>query len=473
LNESLARWLYFLAQDLRGERVRAALRELRETEQWPEDRLRRLQWERLQALVGFAWENVPFYRTKWSAAGFAPGDLKTEDDWRRLPPLTREDLRDRGAELRAPRRRPGLIAATSGSSGQPVTVDRSHASWAYAHAAMFRGWGWQGLRAGDRHAYFWGVPLDPAAARTARRKDRLFNRERLNAFRIDAGSSRAFFERMRRHSARFALGYPSALAAFAREIREAGLDGRALGWRAALTTAEVLHDHQRELLEETFGARVADAYGCAEVGMAGVECESGGMHVPVEAVVVDQAPVESGAAAGAMATDAAPLRTAEGDAAELLLTDLANRNQPIIRYRVGDLVEPVHPAACCPCGRFLPLLGRVSGRAGDTLILPDGRRVNANLPSYIFKHHARQGTVHEYQFVQEPSGRVELRVVRGPNWSDSINESLASEVRSVLGLEVVLRPVDRIPRRGRAKHRDFVRSEDLEDETNAGRSGSP
>ena len=172
------------------------------------------------------------------------------------------------------------------------------------------------------------------------------------------------------------------------------------------------------------------------------------MHVPVEAVVVDIA------------------ATADGTA--LLLTDLANRNQPIVRYLVGDLTEPGPPAPSCRCGRALPLLGPILGRAGDALRLPDGRRVNANLPSYIFKHHARQGTVHEYQFIQDPDGRVELRVVRGPHWSDGVRAGLTEEVRSVLGLEVDLRTVDRIPRRGRAKHRDFVRREDLERDPDPG-----
>lgn len=170
-----------------------------------------------------------------------------------------------------------------------------------------------------------------------------------------------------------------------------------------------------------------------------------------------------------MAVDFLP--TEEGRQ-EVLLTDLSNRNQPVIRYRVGDQAEPVQPATACPCGRALPLLGRISGRAGEMLVLPDGRRVNANLPSYIFKHHAHQGTVHEYQFVQYPSGKVELRLVRGPKWSDSTRDSLGAQVRAALGLEVDLRLVDRIARRGRAKHRVFVRADELEEETWSPGTGS-
>lgn len=469
MNSSLARGLYHLAQDLRGERVGSRLRELMATERWPAGQLHELHWQRLRALVRHAWETVPWYRERWGEAGFEPGDLKSAADWDRLPCLSKDELRTAGARLLSTRRERGLAAATSGSSGQPVVVDRSHASWGYAHAAVLRGWRWHGVEAGDRYAYFWGAPLDQRGARRAGWKDRFFNRERLNAFRIDAGSAREFAGRLRRQPARFAFGYPSALAAFARELERAGIDGREFRWRVAITSAEVLHDHQRELLGRVFGCGVVDSYGCAEVGVAGFECEHGGMHVPVEAVRVDAARFDA-------------------SAPELLLTDLFNWNQPVLRYRVGDLVEPLEggsvgpveplvpaPAespdhgtpgpgtsTACPCGRALPRMGRVAGRAGDVLALPDGRQINANLPSYIFKKHGRNRTVDEYQFVQFADGRVELRVIQGPAWTDDVKTGLVEEVRTVLGLEVALRTVGRIPRRGRAKHRDFVQVSDLE-----------
>ena len=185
------------------------------------------------------------------------------------------------------------------------------------------------------------------------------------------------------------------------------------------------------------------------MGVTGFEHPEGGMRVPVESVAVDHARTESGAW-------------------EVLLTDLHNTRMPMVRYRVGDLVEPVGdpssadhwplpPGAQCA----LPLLGRIAGRAGDTLTLPDGRKLNANQPSYIFKSHGRDGRVREYQFVQFPQGRIELRIVAGPAWAPEWFERLRGEVRQVLGIDVELKLVDRFERRGRGKHRDFVKAEDL------------
>lgn len=443
----LHKFAYFAAQSWRGEPVGRVLRDIERSQHWDAERLRDLQWNRLQALIRFCWATVPHYRASWRAAGFEPGDLRDRSDWQRLPAIGKPDVQAAAGALLSEQAPAGLKAATSGSSGTPVAVERGHLSWAHAHAQVFRGWHWWGVDCGDRYAYFWGVPLAAADRAVAERKDRFFNRERISAFTLDAAHARAAHARLSRRRARFAFGYPSALTQFADEVLAQGLDGRALGWKVVITTAEVLRDAQRERIAAAFGCPVADSYGCAEIGVAGFEHPDGGMRVPVESVVVDHE------------------RTEDGQWA-ILLTDLHNFRMPMVRYRVGDLVEPPGdevgsgdwPAGPGRCA--LPVLGRVSGRAGDTLTLPDGRRLNANQPSYVFKSHGREGRVREYQFVQFTSGRIELRILPGPAWTPEWRPRLIAEVRDVLGIGVELVEVERFERRGRGKHRDFIRAEE-------------
>lgn len=442
MNPALSRFLYYTAQSFRGEPVARVVKELGASQSWDEERLNALQWERQTALVRHAFDASPFWRERLSAIGLEPAALRSRADWERIPQLEKHEVQEHGAAMHATGGPPGLAATTSGSSGTPVTVDRGHLSWAHAHANVIRGWSWHGLEVGERYAYFWGVPLDPKDQRRAEQRDRFFNRDRCSAFDLDASRATEFFEKLAAHKSHWAFGYPSALARFATLVGDLGLDGREMGWKVAITTAEVLHPHQREAIASTFGCPVADSYGCAEAGVAGFECERGGMHVPIESVVVERIP-------------------AEGGLAEVLLTDLHNLRQPLIRYRVGDLVEPVPPGTRCACGRALPLLGRLTGRAGDTLELPDGRRVNANLPSYVFKHHGKADTVREYQFVQFPEGVIELRILPGPAWREATAGELCREVREVLKVDVRLEVVERFERRGRGKHRDYVRAEEI------------
>lgn len=440
LNSTLARMLYFAAQTWRGEPVAEAMRELEASQHWPRERLLGLQWERAAALWQHASATVPYYRDQALALGLTPGAAIPRSTWEGLPVLEKSTIAQRAADLTVPRPRHAHRSATSGSSGTPVSVLRSQRAWAHHHANIFRQWHWFGLEVGDPYGYVWGLALDSEGRSQAGQKDLLFNRQRCSAFTLDAARAHAFYERLRRDPVRFLYGYPSAVTLFADELVRARLNGRALGLKVVITTAEVLKDEQRHRIAEAFGCPVADSYGCAEAGVVGIECEHGGLHQAVESVMVETRPAEDGRV-------------------ELLLTDLHNRTQPVIRYRIGDLMTPREDA--CPCGRGLPLLGRVFGRAGDTLTLPDGRRINANLPSYVFKHHGKKGTVREYQFVQFPGGRVELRILAGPAWTDDVAPALRAEVRDALGLDVALRMVERFERRGRGKHRDFVKAEDL------------
>ena len=439
MNAKIARWLYFTAQHLRGEPVQSVLEALEASQYWSRERLLAQQWQRQQALVQHAFETVPFYRQRWAPLGLGSGPL-TPDAWRRIPPLEKHELRDSGALLVSSRAPRGLKSATSGSSGTPVAVLRSHLSWAHAHANVIRGWHWHGIDVGDRYAYFWGLALDPEGRQQSALRDRFFNRERLSAFEIDSTHAREFYSALRRRPVRWGFGYPSAAANFAHEVSSLGLDGRSLGFKAVVTTSEVLKEHQREILQSTFGCPVVDSYGCAETGVTGFQCEAGSMHVPVESVVVDVEPAADGAL-------------------EVLLTDLHNYSEPVIRYRVGDFVGPAPEA--CACGRGLPLLGAIQGRAGDFLTLPDGRVVIGLLPYYIFRPHAKSGTVREYQFVEYPGGRIELRVLPGPGWREGSQAEIEGEVARGFGLPLKLRVVPSIRRIGRGKHRDFVKAEDL------------
>src|SRR5689334_5771859 len=232
LNAAWARRIYFGMQRWRGEPVEEVCRELDASQAWPRERLIELQWERMRALYRHAYETVPFYRMRWSAAGFDAESMRSRGDWARLPALEKRDLREHGATLHSSQAPPGLKATTSGSSGTPIAVLRSHRSWAHAHANVFRGWAWHGIRVGDRYAYLWGLALDASGRRQAGWRDWVFNRERLSAFEITPERVRAYYARLLERRPRFAFGYPSAVTHFAEEVTALGLDGRAIGLRA-------------------------------------------------------------------------------------------------------------------------------------------------------------------------------------------------------------------------------------------------
>ncbi len=122
----------------------------------PADDRERAVLDRLKAVCAYAYEHAPFYRRKWDAAGFHPSQLRSLDDFERVPVIHKSDLRDAqnrrppfGDYLCAPENEIFHIHGTSGTTGRPTAFAISHADWraiANAHARIM--WG-MGLRPGD------------------------------------------------------------------------------------------------------------------------------------------------------------------------------------------------------------------------------------------------------------------------------------------------------------------------------------
>lgn len=147
-------------------------------------------------------------------------------------------------------------------------------------------------------------------------------------------------------------GYASVLRLLATEQQAGRLQVHPV---LVLSAAEGLPPGERDRLERVFGAVVREVYGCTESGYCAYGCAQGWLHlledwVIVEPVDADYRPVPPGAVSHTV-----------------LITNLANRVQPIIRYDVGDRIL-VRPDPC-PCGDPAPAI-RVQGRASDVLTFP-------------------------------------------------------------------------------------------------------
>jgi phenylacetate-CoA ligase len=101
-------------------------------ERMPREQMRALQLERLQKQVAYNFANSEFYRAKFTAVGMQPGDIRSFDDFARLPLMTKDEHRVAQAEslerygdpLRlincAPIDKVVRINSTSGTTGMPT-----------------------------------------------------------------------------------------------------------------------------------------------------------------------------------------------------------------------------------------------------------------------------------------------------------------------------------------------------------------
>jgi phenylacetate-CoA ligase len=176
----------------------------------------------------------------------------------------------------------------------------------------------------------------------------------------------------------------------------------------------------------------------AEIAAAASECEHGKLHLWPDAGLLETIDV-------ARESDGSQTR-------EFVCTGLLNMDMPLIRYRVGDCGQLEASSAVCECGRTLPVIKALDGRADDILYTMDGRAVGRLDP--VFKSRL---PISEAQIVQETLDRIRVRYVATEGFTSAHGQSLADRIRERMGpVNVVLDEVKAIPRTANGKFRAVV-----------------
>lgn len=434
------RVVYPVVVRLRGEKsLFSHLRELREIQYWPREALLRCQEKRLAEILNHAARSVRHYRDRWGKELPTVSREEAAAVLASLPYLTKRELQEHSPALvAAPSPRRVDSKTTGGSTGEPVTVLKDREATARERAASWLGYGWFGVKVGDRAARFWGSPatfgrryLRFAAA------DLAMNRVRFSAFAFAEDDLERYWRRCLRIRPDYLYGYLSMIAEFAAHVRKCGHDGRRLALKSVITTAEALTEPERNLIAETFGTPVQDEYGCGEVGPIAYSCENGKLHVMTENVWLEVLG-EDGHAVG------------RGEAGEVVVTDLNNRAMPLVRYRLGDFAVP---GAECTCGRGFPVLERVWGRAYEFVLAPDGRRYHGEFFMYLFEDLREEGLeTRKFRVTQRNESLLDIEVVVPEGLTDRLRESIVERLRQTLsGMSVSVTRVQSIPRRPSGK----------------------
>lgn len=371
-------------------------------------RLAPYQDRRAQQLIAYAQRYSPFYRGHWQGHDLAA--------WRTLPTVDKramvehfdqfntvgvtqaraeqvatkaEQSRDFRPTLRTARGQTltaGLSSGTSGQRGLFLVTEGEIGAWAgVILARALHGLPWQGCRvafflrafsnlyAGVNNpwlqlCYFdLNQPLDRAVAA-------------LNHFRPH-----------------LLVGPPSLLTALAAQKAAGALT---VAPQRLIAVAEVLEAHDEVQLQEHFGVPVHQIYQCTE-GLLAISCRHGRLHLQEDLVAVQLEPLPTLPGAATRYTP--------------IITDLWRTTQPIIRYRLGDILQV--DADPCPCGGPFRTLAAVEGRVADICYFVGiaGQRVPF-YPALL------SGLVRpclppavDYQIVQQGDGHLQIYLALPPS----------------------------------------------------------
>ncbi|HEX4226824.1 MAG TPA: phenylacetate--CoA ligase PaaK, partial [Pseudonocardiaceae bacterium] len=339
--------------------------------------------------------NVPFYRSKFDAAGVHPDDCRTLADLAKFPFTTKHDLRDNYpfGMFAVPQPELRRIHASSGTTGKPTVVGYTEAdidTWAGVMARSIRA---AGGRPGDKvHvAYGYGLFTGGLGAH--------YGAEKLGCTVIPAsgGQTARQVQLINDFRPEVIMVTPSYLLTLIDEFERAGLDPRASSLRVAILGAEPWTEQMRQEIEQRLDLDAVDIYGLSEVMGPGVaqECvdTKDGLHIwedhfypevidPIEEHVLEP-----------------------GEAGELLFTSLTKQAMPVIRYRTRDLTRLL-PGTARPMMRRM---AKVTGRSDDMIIL---RGVNL-FPTQIEEIVLRtDGLAAHFQLVLSKKDRMDQLTVQ-------------------------------------------------------------
>jgi phenylacetate-CoA ligase len=393
----------------------------------------------LRRIVAHAAATVPYYRQVFERAGLGPDDLRSLDDVRRLPLLTKADVRASGEGLLSEtfHGRPLFRKMTSGSTGVPLEVQLDAGGLSWKRACTLRSDEWSGWRRGGRVAKVWGNPDYRRHGVKGWLRNRLYDRAiHLDTLNMTSETIRRFVAAFNRHKPELLFGHAHSVFLFAEFVENSGLVVHRPN--GIITTAMVLHDWERRRIEAVFGTPVTNRYGCEEVSLIACECEQhGGLHVNADGVLVE------------IVRDGEP--APPGAPGSIVVTDLANFAMPLVRYLIGDVAAWAERP--CPCGRGGALIESIEGREADYVVTTDGRLISGISLTENFA--VLVPGIAQIQIIQETPRQFLFRIVRSNEWSAASERRVAALVaeRFGAGTDYAVDFVDAIQQEPSGKYR--------------------
>ena len=399
----------------------------KEIETASRDEIVRIQNEKLVKQVKHVYENVPYYRDLMDKKGVKPEDIKSIDDIKKLPFLSKADLRDAypygllGTDIKNCVR----IQSTSGTTGRRVVafytqhdIDLWEECCARAIVAaggtnedvcqvcygygLFTGG--PGLNGGSHKVGCLTLPMSSG------------NTDRQIQFMMDLGAT-------------ILCCTPSYAAYIGETLKEKGYKPTDNKLKAGIFGAEPWTEEMRRNIQESLGIKAYDIYGLTETSGPGVafECEEQhGMHINEDHFYAEIIDPDTG--------EVLP----EGSKGELVFTSLDKEGFPLLRYRTRDIC--VLSREKCSCGRTHVRMSKPMGRSDDMMII---RGVNV-FPSQIETVLLKEGYDPNYQIVvdrERNNDTLDVYVELNPDqFSDKIadiqnrEKSLEGAMRAMLGI---------------------------------------
>ena len=335
----------------------------------PREEIEKLQLERLQETVHRVYNKVPAYRKKMDDAGVKPEDIQSLADLKKLPFVTKQDMRDNYPFGLFAVERDELVRihASSGTTGKPTVVGYTQGDLESWTECVSRIACMGGATAKDTAQICFGYGMFTGALGLH------YGLEKIGSTIVPSstGNSQKQIMYMQDFETSLLVATPSYALRLAEVAREMGVEpANDLKVKIALVGSELLTDAMREEMHKFWGKDmlITTNYGMSELmgpGVSGECLEHCGLHINEDYFLPEIIDPKTGEVLPA------------GEQGELVITCIKKEGIPLIRYRTKDITRLFYEK--CKCGRTFCRMENLSGRSDDMLKI---RGVNV-FPSQI------------------------------------------------------------------------------------------
>ncbi len=398
--------------------------------------LRKLQLERMRAILARAYEKVALFRQRMESRNLNPDSVRSLEDVALLPFTTKMDLRDTYpfGLFASPLQDVVRVHVSSGTTGKPIVVAYTKQDVDVWTSVMVRSFAACGLHAGDiiQNSYGYGLFTGGLGAH--------YGLEGLGAtvIPISGGNTERQLMLLKDFGATAICCTPSYFLHLIDRAGQLGMDLKALPLRAGVFGAEPWTDSMRHHIESVTNIKAYDIYDLSEIIGPGVAIECAcheGLHIFEDHFYPEIIDPETGKV------------LPDGQEGELVLTAMSKWAMPTIRYRTRDITAFV--PGTCACGRTLRRIRRIGRRSDDMMIIRGVNVYPSQIEAVLLEV---EGTLPHYQILltrERGLDQVEVQVeVTAQVFSDrvgaleALQEKLCDTIERVIGIRMKITLVE-------------------------------
>jgi phenylacetate-CoA ligase len=398
-------------------------------------------------MVRYAYNNAPFYKNQFDAAGVKPESIRGLDDFSRVPFTVKTDLRDTYplGLLAVPQDQLYCLHASSGTTGKPIVVAYTSGDLERWAKLMGRSLDVTGVGKGDIIQNMYGYGLFTGGLGFH------YGARAIGATILPTSSGNTKRQLMLMKDLRTTVVtcVPSYMVYLIEASRLEGYTAkRDFSLKIGVFGAEPWSEEARKRIEESFGLRAHDIYGMSELygPGVGIECEAqNGLHVWGDEFLIETIDPETGEV------------LEPGKEGELVFTMLSREAMPLLRYRSRDLSRVMEEG--CECGRNHYRIARIKGRSDDMLII-GGVNVFPSQIEHVLMNIDGVGDQYQIIVTRKELDRLSVKVEVNANMRNDPNlvKKIKDDLLAVVGInaDVELVELGALPRSEVGKARRVI-----------------